>query len=581
MTAAPAKTRSGASAPGRVAGETHVTSRLEAPPAARAATGATAPNAHDVFVAASPLLSSFSSPGEARGTTARPRTPSTAPPTVTVTETPPDAPPRRGACASTHGVGAAATRAAASSPAARSPSGASASAASPPPTPSSAASGGVSHVASAPETTRAGARADAVEAPELPEDEKTHRSGGDAATPNEPSPDGDSKNASPESVATAPPSAPVTPAATRETRGGASRAKTTACAVTPPRAEPLEPLDPATRTATKTASAAWDASRTDDGAHATRDAKANETVAPSRASRRSRAVLRFSPQAAASSHAPTTSSRSADARTAAEGTTARISAAETTDKTSADVVQLETSREDSAKPIPEPATTRRAPGLEAGETHVVAAKRAPASASRGAPTSGPIVPTRHADAGVATPGSPADAEKARVTTSPVPPSSAASRGAKVTARGASWYANGADSATEGSSRSRSKPRSAPRVSPRKALASLAANGERVAEVSRTGCSRGCGGVSTSTSREETKDATGTTTSPKATNGPRFSPDTHARVPPPRGAAAGAAARTAARSMRSHSGPRASRASREAASASSTYSRTTVRLPCAS
>ena len=396
---------------------------------------------------------------------------------------------------------------------------------------------------------------------------------GAAGTRHEPSPDGDSKNASPTSVATAPPSAPVTPAATRETRGGASRAKTTACAVTPP----------ATRTATKTASAAWDASRTDDGAHATRDAKANETVAPSRASRRPDATRRFSPQAAGSSHAPTTSSRSADARTAAEGTTARISATETTDKTSVDVVQLETSREDSAKPIPEfAATTRRVPGLEAGETHVVAANRLPpASASRGAPTSGPIVPTRHADAGVATPGSPADAEKARVTTSPVPPSSAASRGAKVTARGASWYANGADSATEGSSRSRSKPRSAPRVSPRKALASLAPNGERVAEVSRTRCSRGCGGVSTSTSREETKDATGTTTSPKATNGPRFSPDTHAREPPPRGAAAGAAARTAARSTRSHSGPRASRASREAASASSTYSRTTVRLPCAS
>ena len=38
------------------------------------------------------------------------------------------------------------------------------------------------------------------------------------------------------------------------------------------------------------------------------------------------------------------------------------------------MVQLETSREDSAKPIPEPATTRRAPGLEAGETHVVAAE---------------------------------------------------------------------------------------------------------------------------------------------------------------------------------------------------------------
>jgi hypothetical protein len=109
---------------------------------------------------------------------------------VTVTATPPDAPPRGGACASAHGVGAAATRAAfaASSPErVSSPSAASAIFASPPPTPSSAASGGVSHVASAPETTRAGA--DAVGFPfplaPVPGDEKTHRSGGDAATPTE------------------------------------------------------------------------------------------------------------------------------------------------------------------------------------------------------------------------------------------------------------------------------------------------------------------------------------------------------------------------------------------------------------
>ena len=346
MTAAPAKTRSGARAPCLAAGETHTTSRLLAP-AARAATGATAPKAHESFVAepsSSPEVLLFSANF--------PRTPSTAPPTVTVTATPPDAPPRGGACASAHGVGAAATRAAfaASSPErVSSPSAASAIFASPPPTPSSAASGGVSHVASAPETTRAGA--DAVGFPfplaPVPGDEKTHRSGGDAATPNPKlSADPTPKNASPESVATAPPSTPAyaSPAATRETRGAASRAKTTSWVV-PTRAAVTDAgATPETRTEAKTPDAP--ASRIDDGAHATRDANAVGTLkfrGPSRSVRRGSRAFFFSafsasPQASRSSHAPATSSHPPDARVAAEGISAWIRAAGTTERRSRDGV---------------------------------------------------------------------------------------------------------------------------------------------------------------------------------------------------------------------------------------------------
>ena len=576
--------RGAARAPGRGAGETHVTSRLEAPPAARAATGATAPNAHDVLVAASPLLSSFSSPGEARGTTARPRTPSTA-----------------AAHRDSHGRRAgraAAARRVREHPrrrrrrdarrrvvaAARSPSGASASAASPPPTPSSAASGGVSHVAS---VRRRRARGPRGRRAKLPSSRRTRRRTGAAGTrrrqTNHP-PDGDSKNASPERRRHAPLRA-GTPAATRETRGGASRAKTTACAVTPPCANRWSHwIRTHARTATKTASAAWDASKIDDDG--ARDAR-REGERNRRAVARVETLARGSPVLAAGGGVRATRPRRLAARRTrartAEGTTARISAAETTDKTSADVVQLETSREDSAKPIPEPATTRRAPGLEAGETHVVAAKRAPmASASRGAPTSGPIVPTRHADAGVATPGSPADAEKARVTTSPVPPSSAASRGAKVTARGASWYANGADSATEGS-RARGRSRGARRASRRERRSRRSPRTANASPRSRGPGARGAAaGSPRAPAARRRRTPPGRRRRRRRRTGRGFA--RHAR---PRAAAARrrrgrGAARTAARSTRSHSGPRASRASRvEAASASSTYSRTTVRLPCAS
>ena len=180
-----------------------------------------------------------------------------------------------------------------------------------------------------------------------------------------------------------------------------------------------------------------------------------------------------------SSHAPATSSRCADARTAAEGTTAVTSAAGKTVRTSSEDVQLETSREadkKTPKPSPEPAATRRAPGAEAGDTHVkkVAAEpnpgpaRAPASASRGAPTSGPIVPTRHADAGTVV----AVDEKTSATASPTPPSSVAASGANVTAAGVSKYANAADSTASAASasRARSEARSASnfltRVSPK-------------------------------------------------------------------------------------------------------------------
>mmetsp|Transcript_8160 Transcript_8160/g.30593 ORF Transcript_8160/g.30593 Transcript_8160/m.30593 type:complete len:322 (+) Transcript_8160:6963-7928(+) len=197
------------------------------------------------------------------------------------------------------------------------------------------------------------------------------------------------------------------------------------------------------------------------------------------------------------------------------------------------------------------------------------------SAAPSDPISGPTVPTLHAADAV-----PAPATRT-VTVSAAPPLAGACAGAKDTESDTSTYAN-ATRLSESNRRSffwletppvmsSGTPSSNPRSKPRTATRDTSLGEATVFFPLRVCTAKPALGVSTTTNTDDTKFETLTTASPKATKLYKFTPEIVARPPPAFGADDGTTELTTANSTRSHSGPLASRASREAASFSETYS----------